>query len=347
MKYFSPKKLAAILAFFLFILFAGTIFLLYYLRPEKFWIWAAVSAILFFIITYSVAYYTLSNFIFSKIKPIYKTILEHTISHKELSRRLGKDIILQANKEVEDWAERKTKEIKKLKQLEKYRKDFLGNVMHELKTPIFNIQGYILTLLDGGIEDPSINKLYLERTEQSINRMISIVEDLESISRLESGELKLEMEDFDLVKLVEEVYDMLEIMAEQRGIKLSFASNYNKPVMVRADRKKMHEVFNNLIVNSINYGKKNGKTVVSFMDMGQRVLVDISDNGIGITEKDLPRIFERFFRTDKSRSRNLGGTGLGLSIVKHIIEGHEQTINVRSTTEKGSSFVFTLNKSQE
>lgn len=347
MKSYSPKKLAAFIAFFIAFLFAGTIFLLEYLKIERLWLPVAISAILFFIITYAIVYYTLSNFIFEKIKPIYKSILEHTISHKQLSKRLGKDIITQANKEVEDWAEKKTGEIKKLKQLEKYRKDFLGNVMHELKTPIFNIQGYILTLLDGGMDDPSINRLYLERTEKSINRMILIVEDLESISRLESGELKLEMEEFDIVKLVEEVYDMLEVMAQERHIKLGFASNYNRPIYVVADRKKIHEVFNNLILNSINYGKKNGKTVVSFMDMGQRLLVDVSDNGIGITEKDIPRIFERFFRTDKSRSRNLGGTGLGLSIVKHIIEGHDQTINVRSTPEKGSSFVFTLDKSQE
>jgi len=346
MKSSSPKELAAFIALIIASLFAGTIFFLDLFHLERLWQAVAVALLLFFSITYFIVYYTLTNFIFEKIQPIYKTIHEYTLSQKEFKKQLDKDIISHVNKEVEDWADKKTKEIKKLKQLEKYRKDFLGNVMHELKTPVFNIQGYVLTLLDGGLEDPTINRLYLERTERSINRMISIVEDLESISRLESGELKLVMEEFDIVRLVEEVFEMLEIRAKQKGIKLSFSSNYNKPVKVVADRRKIHEVMNNLLINSINYGKKPGKTIVSFMDMGQSLLVDVSDNGIGIPEKDIPRIFERFFRTDKSRSRDQGGTGLGLSIVKHIIEAHNQTINVRSIPGKGSSFVFTLSKNK-
>ena len=174
--------------------------------------------------------------------------------------------------------------------------------------------------------------------------MISIVEDLESISRLESGEIKPNFEDFDIVKLVEEVFDGLDMRAKKKGIKLNFATSYSKPIKVKADRKRILEVISNLVVNSINYGKKNGKTTVSFMDMGQNILVDVTDDGIGISEKDIPRIFERFYRTDKSRSRDQGGTGLGLAIVKHIIEAHNQTINVRSKPDKGSSFVFTLKK---
>jgi two-component system phosphate regulon sensor histidine kinase PhoR len=174
--------------------------------------------------------------------------------------------------------------------------------------------------------------------------MISIVEDLESISRLESGELKLHMEKFNIVKLFDEVIEMLELRAEAKGIKLQYAPGKAKRIYVKADRKRMHEVINNLIINSINYGSKNGKTTVSFMDMGSNILVDISDNGIGIDEQDIPRIFERFYRTDKSRSRDQGGTGLGLSIVKHIIEAHKQTINVKSKVGKGSSFIFTIQK---
>jgi len=216
--------------------------------------------------------------------------------------------------------------------------------MHELKTPIFNIQGYILTLIDGGLEDPSINRLYLERTEKSINRMISIVEDLEDISRLESGELILNREEFDIVKLVEEVFEIMEMKAKQKGIRLSVFSSSGKGIKVVADRKRIQDVMNNLIINSINYGNKGGNTTVSFMDMGQNLLIDVTDNGIGISEKDVPRIFERFYRTDKSRSRDQGGTGLGLAIVKHIIEAHNQTISVRSRLDKGSSFVFTLKK---
>jgi len=344
MKSSSPKQLAGFIALLIALIFVGTIYLFGVFNLEKLWPAIAITAFAFFLITYFAVYYTLTSFIFERIKPIYKTIHQYTLTQKELKKQLDKDIISHVNKEVENWADKNTKEIKKLKQLEKYRKDFLGNVMHELKTPVFNIQGYILTLLDGGLEDPAINLLYLERTEKSINRMISIVEDLESISGLESGELKLVMEEFDIVRLVEEVFEMLEIRAKKNGIKLNFAANYNKPVKVLADRKRIQDVFINLLNNSINYGQKQGKTIVSFMDMGESILVDISDNGIGISEKDIPRIFERFYRTDKARSREQGGTGLGLSIVKHIIEAHNQTINVRSIPDKGSSFVFTLEK---
>jgi two-component system phosphate regulon sensor histidine kinase PhoR len=313
--------------------------------PALWWVFAILASALFYFVGYFLILQTLNNFILDKIQPIYKTIHDFAVSQKELKKQVAeRDMIKQMNKEVEDWAEKKSKEIKKLKQIEKYRKDFLGNVMHELKTPIFNIQGYVLTLLDGGIEDANINKLYLERTEKSINRMISIVEDLEAIARLESGELKLNMETFDIVKMVEEVFEIMEMKAKQKGIKLNFASAYSKSIKVIADRKRIHDVMNNLIINSINYGVKGGKTTVSFMDMGQNLVVDVTDNGIGIGENDVPRIFERFYRTDKSRSREQGGTGLGLAIVKHIIEAHNQTINVRSRVDKGSSFVFTLKK---
>jgi two-component system phosphate regulon sensor histidine kinase PhoR len=346
MKSFTPRELAILIASILTLLFGGFFLLYYIVQPESSWLYAIIASLTFFIVGYIIIVQTLNNFILDKIQPIYKTIHDFAISQKELKKQLAeKDIIKQMNREVEDWADKKTKEIKKLKQLEKYRKDFLGNVMHELKTPIFNIQGYVLTLLDGGIDDPTINNLYLERTEKSINRMISIVEDLEAISRLESGELKLNMESFDIVKMVEEVFEIMEMKAKHKNIKLNFASAYNKPIKVLADRKRIHDVMNNLVINSINYGTKGGKTIVTFMDMGQNLLVDVTDNGIGIGEKDLPRIFERFYRTDKSRSRDQGGTGLGLAIVKHIIEAHNQTINVRSRVDKGSSFVFTLKKS--
>jgi two-component system phosphate regulon sensor histidine kinase PhoR len=244
------------------------------------------------------------------------------------------------------WARRKTKEISQLRQLEKYRREFLGNVSHELKTPIFNIQGYVLTLLDGGLEDENINRLYLERTEKSVNRLITIVNDLESISRLESGELKLEYARFNIVKIIREAFDEHEIHSKEREISLKFAKAADKAIYVIADKKRIQEVINNLIDNSIKYGKKGGHTTVDFHDMEENVLIEIVDDGIGISDKDLPRIFERFFRADKSRSREMGGTGLGLSIVKHIIEAHNQTLNVQSKIDKGSSFTFTLKKDQ-
>jgi two-component system phosphate regulon sensor histidine kinase PhoR len=258
----------------------------------------------------------------------------------------GKDIIAEVKNEVDDWAKNKAEEIDQLRQLEKYRREFLGNVSHELKTPIFNIQGYILTLLDGGLEDSSINRLYLERAEKSINRLINIVEDLESISRLESGELKLEMEDFNIVHLVYDVFELQEMLANKQGIKLTFGKHYEKPIRVHADKKRIIEVMNNLVINSVKYGKANGTTKVSFFDIGDQIMVEVADTGMGIAEKDIQRIFERFYRTDKSRSRDQGGTGLGLSIVKHIIEAHEQTINVRSKLGEGSTFTFTLNKAK-
>jgi two-component system phosphate regulon sensor histidine kinase PhoR len=345
MKSTSPRQLAIFISLLFSLLFAGTIYLLLRYNPEHWSILALVLSSVFFLLSYFIIYYTLNNFIFEKILPVYKTIHEFSLSQKELKKQLAqKDMIGLMNKEVEDWAEKKAKEIKKLKQLEKYRKDFLGNVMHELKTPIFNIQGYVLTLADGGLEDPSINRLYLERTENSINRLISIVEDLEEISHLESGEMKLDMEEFDIVRLTEEVFEIMEMKASQKGISLSFDSGYSKPIKVLADRKRIQDVLNNLVINSINYGINGGKTAVSFMDMGRNVLVDVTDNGIGISEKDIPRIFERFYRTDKSRSRDQGGTGLGLAIVKHIIEAHNQSVNVRSRLDKGSSFLFTLKK---
>ncbi len=341
----SPRELALYIAILIASLFTGVIIALRHFNFEPAWLPIAVAVAIFIVVTYVIIYHILTNFIFEKIQPIYKSIHDYTRSQKELKRTLDQsDLISQINKEVEDWADKKTKEIKKLKQLEKYRKDFVGNVSHELKTPIFNIQGYILTLLDGGLDDAAINRLYLQRTEKSINRMISIVEDLESISRLESGEIKMEYEEFDIVKMAEEVFEMLDMRAKNKGIKLSFATGYNKAIKVKADRKRMHEVLNNLIINSINYGHKNGKTIVSFMDMGENILVDVTDNGIGIYEDDIHRIFERFYRTDKSRSRDQGGTGLGLAIVKHVIEAHNQTINVRSKPGKGSSFVFTIQK---
>jgi two-component system, OmpR family, phosphate regulon sensor histidine kinase PhoR len=300
-----------------------------------------------FFLVYFVANYFISNFIFEKIKPIYRTIHNTRISGKELRKNLGrKDIITEVKNEVGDWARNKTEEIDELRQLEKYRREFLGNVSHELKTPIFNIQGYILTLLDGGLEDPTINRLYLERAEKSINRMINIVEDLESISRLESGELKLVFEDFNIVNLVYDVFEFQEMFAQKQGVKLSFGGHYEKPIRVNADKKRIIEVLNNLVINSIKYGKKNGITTVSFFDIGDQIMVEVSDTGMGIAEKDILRIFERFYRTDKSRSRDQGGTGLGLSIVKHIIEAHDQTISVRSKLAEGSTFTFTLNKAK-
>lgn len=247
------------------------------------------------------------------------------------------------NLEIVAWAEDRKEEIERLKKLEVYRKEFLGNVSHELKTPIFNIQGYVLTLLDGGLEDPSINRNYLIRAEKSVDRMITIIEDLEAISQLETGELQLDIERFDLAALMKDVIDAQEMRATEKGIMLTMPEEI-KPLFVVGDRFRIRQVIVNLIVNSVKYGKEYGETKIRFYDAGETVLIEIADNGIGIAKKHLPRLFERFYRVDKGRSREQGGTGLGLAIVKHIIEAHNQTIEVMSTEGVGTVFSFMLKK---
>ncbi len=300
-----------------------------------------------FIIFYVILFYALNNFIIHRIRPIYKIIHQTNVPDKRIREQLeNKDIIAVVKDEVEYWAKSKAQEISQLRRMEKYRKEFLGNVSHELKTPVFNIQGYVSTLLDGGVNDPEINVRYLERTEKSINRLIHIINDLESISMLESGELKLKYEHFDIIELAKDVIELYEAKAGKRNIKLSVELIEPDPIIVSADKEKIYEVLSNLVGNSIKYGIEGGYTQLSFLDMDNSILVEVADNGIGIDSTDLPRIFERFYRTDKSRSRHAGGTGLGLAIVKHIIEAHRQTINCRSTLSKGSAFSFTLRKAQ-
>jgi two-component system, OmpR family, phosphate regulon sensor histidine kinase PhoR len=304
--------------------------------------------IMFFInvvLVFFISSYFFSTFITNRLKPIFKVIRDVPLEEsrkKQIDPAIRTDLDVTA--EVSRWATHKQEEIRRLKELEQYRKDFVGNVSHELKTPIFNIQGYILTLIEGGIEDPRINLLYLKRTVKSIDRMISIVEDLESINKLESGELKLKKEPFNMIKLVEDVFEIEHMIAKERRIKLEFAAKYDKPIMVNADKKRMMEVMSNLVVNGIKYGKKSGYVSVGFFDLDDHVMIEVTDNGIGIEKEHLHRIFERFYRIDKHRSREQGGTGLGLSIVKHIIEGHSQTITVKSQVDVGTTFNFTLEK---
>jgi len=302
-----------------------------------------VSVPLFFAVAYLIINAIIGKFIDKKIKPIYKTI--HSFKPKNVQALDEKgELFARVNTEVADWMETRSREIQELRRLEKYRKEYIGNVSHELKTPIFNIQGYILTLLDGGIDDPNINLLYLKRTEKSIDRMISIIEDLEAISKLESGELELNFETFCIFQLMNDVFDYNEIRARDKNIVLQAGKNTHRDTFVRADKQRIYQVLMNLVVNSINYGKKNGTTTVRFYDMDNLILVEVKDDGIGIEERELSRIFERFYRIDKSRSRDQGGTGLGLAIVKHIIEAHGQSINVSSKPGVGTSFTFTLEK---
>jgi two-component system phosphate regulon sensor histidine kinase PhoR len=302
------------------------------------------TVIIVFLVVFIVLRTSLRSFVYKKINPIYNTIHKVSMSQSEFYERFhGENSIEELGADAIDWTQHQTQEIDQLKQMAKYRQEFLGNVSHELKTPIFNIQGYVLTLLDGGIDDPSINKIYLERTEKSINRMISIVEDLESIARLESGELTMNLVTFNIVQLVEDVFENQDIRAQKRNIRLVIKNALDE-MPVKADKERIFEAINNLVVNTINYGKNNGKTIVSLAGQGDKILVEVSDNGLGIAETDIPRIFERFYRVDRSRSRNMGGTGLGLAIVKHVVEAHDQTLSVRSKLGEGTVFSLTLAK---
>lgn len=309
------------------------------------WPYVALFSILVGVASFFTFYLLINKFIYQKIRVIYKTIHHQKVAKTVNRQLLTPDSIEKVNQDVLEWSSDKKKEIERLQEQENYRREYIGNISHELKTPIFNIQGYVLTLLDGGLEDPTINREYLLRTEKSINRMIAIVEDLETITQLESNELKLHLVRFDLVALAQEVVDSLEMKAAKRGIQLYFSQQYDRPVFVLADRDRIVQVLTNLVDNAVKYSKKGeGKVKVSFFDMDENILTEITDNGPGIAQNDLPRIFERFYRTDKARSREQGGTGLGLAIVKHIIEAHQQSVNVRSTLGIGTTFGFTLRK---
>lgn len=299
-----------------------------------------ISLVAFFLFRFGI-----EQFIYSKVKIIYKNIHELKIGSEfeeaELARSTDLD---EVTREVSEWATQNRNELAELRERENFRREFVGNISHELKTPIFNIQGYLLTLLDGAIDDKEINKRYLKRANKSVDRMINIIEDLEVISALESDRVQINDESFDLVELVDGVFELLDDKAKQRDIKLSSSRPNDQAIPVEADYPKIEQVLINLVTNAIKYGKQEGQVEVRFFDMDQHILVEVSDDGVGIPPEDLPRVFERFYRVDKSRSRDAGGTGLGLSIVKHIIEAHKQTINVRSSESKGSTFSFTLKK---
>ncbi|MEI6060312.1 MAG: ATP-binding protein [Bacteroidota bacterium] len=344
----TPKRLALVLSVLLSILAAVMIyFFANIFIKQYFWILLLVSFFSMVLVQYLILRFSLERFIYSRIKLVYKTIHKQKLSKdskKEQISSIHGDIIGKVNEEVENWVSDRKAEIDELKRMEVYRREFLGNVSHELKTPLFNMQGFILTLLDGGIHDPNVNLDFLEKSQKNIERMITIVEDLEVISRLETGEASPLLSTFSITALVREVMEFLEPKATEREIKLLFAAEYTDNMLVRADKEKIRTVLTNLILNSVKYGKQSGRTKVSFYDMDENYLIEISDNGVGIEEKHIARLFERFYRVDKHRSRAQGGSGLGLAIVKHIIEAHNQTVNVRSAPGVGSTFAFTLKK---
>jgi two-component system, OmpR family, phosphate regulon sensor histidine kinase PhoR len=305
-----------------------------------------IIAILVGLAAYLVFLFVLKRYIYDRIKLIYKIIHTRKVEKgaPKMKVSLKADSIEQVTSEVQEWSEKYSEEVNRLKDHARYRREFLGNISHELKNPIFNIQGYVLTLLDGGLDDPRINRDYLLRTEKSIDRLIAIVNDLETISRLETGELQLNIREFDLLELVEEVLDFMEMKIRKKEIAVGFAEHYERPVYVTADKDRIRQVLINLMDNAIKYSEREGRVKISLFDMDDHILLEVTDNGMGIEEEELPRLFERFYRTEKARSRKEKGSGLGLAIVKHIMEAHRQTIHVRSKPGVGTTFALTLPK---
>jgi len=335
--------LIILLALILVQLFTKTEFglLSYFLIPT---ITTSISFVVFWIIV--------ERFINKKIKIIYRIISDKKIADNNPREfKITEDVLNTLTQDTAEWAALQTKQIKDLEEQAAFRKEFLGNLAHELKTPVFSIQGYILTLLEGGLDDDKVNRDFLERALNGVDRISNLLEDLDEISQYEFDRKKMHLKNIDIVSLAEATFRDLEQKAKTKNIKFSFAKNYD-PIMVKADHAKIRQVFTNLINNSIFYGSENGNTIIRFheLDMNKekdrkgKILVEVADDGLGIGEKHLLRLFERFYRVDKSRARNIGGSGLGLAIVKHIIEAHGETIKVRSTEGVGSTFSFTMER---
>lgn len=349
MKNITPRQLAMLVSFWLFIvLFLVFCILNFFVLPPL-----ALHIILYYslvssILAYIFFFLALQKFIYRRIKLIYKiirTTKNESSAHSESQVDMNQNIIDDVTAEVRAWGREKKQEIEELKALEKYRREFLGNVSHELKTPINNMQGYLHTLIDSDLQDEKINMSYLQKTANNLERLKIIVDDLLTINKHESGVFELQPAPFKIYDLIAEVFLNLEMKAKHHQVALEYKEGCDKGMKVHADRERIQQVFSNLITNAIHYSRKqNAKVLIGWYTIENEVLIEVTDNGIGILEQHLPRIFERFYRVESSRSRDSGGSGLGLAIVKHIIEAHNQTIHVRSTVGVGTTFGFSLPK---
>ncbi|WP_405384469.1 sensor histidine kinase [Maribacter sp. LLG6340-A2] len=310
------------------------------------WVVVLVTALTLFITSFVTLQIRIDKFIYKKIKKIYDDV--ELLESSTLPSYPVTTDMRTLTAEIEKFAKDKKIEIDTLKIREEYRKDFLGNVSHELKTPLFTVQGYLETLLDGAMNDKNVRKKYIFRANKAVDRLIYIVKDLDLITKLEVGDLRLEKQSFNIIELIESVFDLLEMKADKKNITLTFDIPYPEPILVYADKEKIQQVLTNLLVNSIKYGNENGTTEISVENLVKnKVIVRVTDNGEGIPAAHIPRLFERFYRVDQSGSRREGGSGLGLAIVKHVIEAHEEKIFVESAVEVGSEFSFTLEKSSQ
>jgi two-component system phosphate regulon sensor histidine kinase PhoR len=345
-KNLTPRQLSSFTAMVLSIPIALGIFLL-----TGSWMKGLVSLGIIFIGSFALIQITLEKFIYRKIKLIYKLIHQTKATKKEemyFKYILPQKGIDEVREDVERWAEKRNEEIELLKQNEAFRKEFLQNLAHEFKTPIFAIQAYVDTLLNGAMEDESVSKKFLENTSRNVDRLVNLMTDLDEISKLERGEQPLYKQNFVIQDLIKEVFDSLSFAATQMNIRYTIKKGCETPIVVFADKEKIRQVLINLVENAIKYGKSDGTIVASsYKTDGRNVLIEISDDGIGIEEEHLRRIFERFYRTDEARSRDKGGTGLGLAICKHIIEAHGHSIHVRSTVNVGTTIGFTLDAKRE
>lgn len=321
-----------------------TTVLSYFFHKEFSFLFIFLIAFSFYIFSFLIIQFRVELFIYKRVKKIYNEVKLLEVS--DLNKKSITSDMETLSKEVKKFAEDKRLEIEMLQIREEYRREFLGNVAHELKTPLFTVQGYLLTLIEGGaLKDKNIRDKYLDRANKGVERLIDVVKDLDMISKLESGNLNLNLEEINIVELIQSVFDLLEMEAKKRKIVLLFNKVYDIPIYIEADVNRIQQVLINLIENSIKYGKTNGKTIVSIENYDDtKICIKITDNGEGIKEDNLPRLFERFYRVDKSRSRQQGGSGLGLSIVKHIVESHQQKVFVESKVGQGSTFSFTLKK---
>ena len=309
------------------------------------WYIPVVFAFVGFISAFFIIQSRVERFIYRRVKKIYDDV--SLLESSSFSSKPITTDMKTLTEEIEKFAKDKKIEIDTLKIREEYRRDFLGNVSHELKTPLFTVQGYILTLMDGAINDKRVREKYLKRASKGVERLIYIVKDLDMITKLESGDMNLVKEKFDIIELIQNVFELLEMRAAKKEITLTFDIAYTEPIYVSGDEEKIQQVVSNLLVNSIKYGHMNGTTEVSVENLiKNKVIVRVTDNGEGIPKQHIPRLFERFFRVDQSGSRKEGGSGLGLAIVKHIIEAHGEKIYVESEEDVGSEFSFTLEKAE-
>jgi two-component system, OmpR family, phosphate regulon sensor histidine kinase PhoR len=340
-KNFTPRQLAALTAFTLSLPIGVAIIFL-----QKDWKEGLIAFIAILFGSYFLVLYIIQQFIYRKLKLIYKFIYQTKASKKQETYYkyiLPQKSIDEVRQDVEEWGQQQRREIETLQQNEQFRKEFLQNLSHEFKTPVFALQGYIETLLEGAMEDPETNKKFLFKASKNIDRLAHLIQDLDEISRLERGELKLNKENFIIQDLVREVFDSLFISAQKTNIVLSIKKGCEQPIHVFADKEKIRQVIINLVENSIKYGNYGGSITASMYNTdGKNILIEISDDGIGIEDQHLSRIFERFYRTAEGRSRDVTGSGLGLAICKHIIEAHGHNIHVRSTSDVGTTVGFTL-----